>query len=61
MEQLPASSGTVHESFGGPIQTQWSMTSQHQAAFQPLDPPPAYGAHTMYPPAFDSEKTQTAL
>ncbi|KAM9360650.1 uncharacterized protein ABDE67_001263 [Symphorus nematophorus] len=60
-KQLPASADFGFEAFGSPNQTSFSTTPQHQAAPQPEDPPPAYGAYAMYPSFPESGKYQSAL
>lgn len=52
-KQPLASAGIGFEPFESPMQTQWSAAPKQQqqqhAALQPVEPPPAYGAHTLYP------------
>ncbi|XP_071338817.1 arrestin domain-containing protein 3-like [Trachinotus anak] len=58
VKQPPAPAGYGFEAFRNPDQPTWS--SIPQAAPQPVDPPPPYGAYAMYPSFTDSEKN-TAL
>ncbi|XP_029295957.1 arrestin domain-containing protein 3-like [Cottoperca gobio] len=53
MNQAPAAAaaaaGFGFEAFGNTDKAPWSTAPQPQAAAQAVDPPPPYGAHTMYP------------
>ncbi|XP_030273774.1 arrestin domain-containing protein 3-like [Sparus aurata] len=72
-KQPPPSSGFGFEAFRSPDQAAGSMALRQQpapgqqpvprlqVAPQPVDPPPAYGAHAMYPSYPDSGKYQDAL
>ncbi|XP_070820877.1 arrestin domain-containing protein 3-like [Chaetodon trifascialis] len=54
---LLAASGFGFEPFGNPDPPAWGFAPpQPPAAPQPSDPPPAYGAYTMYPPLTDFGK-----
>ncbi|XP_056232657.1 arrestin domain-containing protein 3-like [Seriola aureovittata] len=59
LKQLPAPAGFAFEAFGNPNQPTWSTMPQ-QAGAQPVDLPPPYGAHALYPSFTDSEKNNTA-
>ncbi|XP_073321605.1 arrestin domain-containing protein 3-like [Pagrus major] len=56
----PPSAGFGFEAFRSPNQAPWSRAPRLQAAPQPVDPPPAYGAYAMYPSYPDSGKYQDA-
>ena len=49
MKQPPAASGFGFEAFGSQEKAPRSLPPQAYAAPQAMDPPPAYGAHAMYP------------
>lgn len=62
VEKPPTSAAFGFEAFGNPNQPTWSLTpQQHQATLQPMDPPPHYGAHAMYPPFTDPDKEKSAM
>ncbi|XP_031705507.1 arrestin domain-containing protein 3-like [Anarrhichthys ocellatus] len=49
IQQPPGAAGFGCEAFGNQDQAPWSMKPQPQPAPYAAEPPPPYGAHTMYP------------
>ncbi|XP_042344386.1 arrestin domain-containing protein 3-like [Plectropomus leopardus] len=52
----PPPAGPGFEAFGNPNQAHWSMAPQPLPAPQGLDPPPPYGAYSVYPSYPDYSK-----
>lgn len=61
MKQPPASAAFGFEAFGNLNQPAWSTAPRQQAAPQPMDPPPPYGAYAMYPLFTEPNKYGSAM
>lgn len=54
-------SAAIGPEFGSLTPTPWSMTPHQRAAPYPVDPPPAYEVHAMYPSFSEPDKYQNLL